>query len=89
MLCRVGRRSRREPDLTRSPIRAEAALGWRIPIPVGSRPKAADLIGAELIDSGAYRCPSHRFGPCPRGGLDFMYGDAFPHETNMDRLHGG
>ena len=24
----------------------------------------------------------------PRGGLDFMYGDAFPHETNMDRLHG-
>ena len=24
----------------------------------------------------------------PRGGLDFIYGDAFPHETNMDRLHG-
>ena len=24
----------------------------------------------------------------PRGGLDFTYGDAFPHETNMDRLHG-
>ena len=24
----------------------------------------------------------------PRGGLDFMYSDAFPHETNMDRLHG-
>ena len=24
----------------------------------------------------------------PRGGIDFIYGDAFPHETNMDRLHG-
>ena len=24
----------------------------------------------------------------PRGGLDFMYSDAFPHEANMDRLHG-
>ncbi|MGH6680903.1 MAG: YgfZ/GcvT domain-containing protein, partial [Bradyrhizobium sp.] len=24
----------------------------------------------------------------PRGGLDFAYGGAFPHETNMDRLHG-
>jgi len=23
-----------------------------------------------------------------RRGLDFIYGDAFPHETNMDRLHG-
>ncbi len=24
----------------------------------------------------------------PKGGLDFAYGDAFPHETNMDLLHG-
>lgn len=24
----------------------------------------------------------------PAGGLDFAYGDAFPHETNMDLLHG-
>jgi folate-binding protein YgfZ len=24
----------------------------------------------------------------PRGGVDFSFGDAFPHETNMDRLHG-
>lgn len=24
----------------------------------------------------------------PKGGADFAYGDAFPHETNMDRLHG-
>ncbi len=25
---------------------------------------------------------------CRAAALDFMYGDAFPHETNMDRLHG-
>ena len=24
----------------------------------------------------------------PRGGLDFIYGDAFPHETDMDQLGG-
>jgi folate-binding protein YgfZ len=24
----------------------------------------------------------------PKGGIDFAYGDAFPHEANMDRLHG-
>jgi tRNA-modifying protein YgfZ len=24
----------------------------------------------------------------PRGGLDFSYGDAFPHETDMDQLGG-
>ena len=24
----------------------------------------------------------------PRGGLDFIYGDAFPHEADMDQLDG-
>ena len=24
----------------------------------------------------------------PHGGLDFSYGDAFPHEADMDQLHG-
>ena len=49
--------------------------------------KVADLIGADLVDSPAY--DAHRIASgVPRGGLDFMYGDAFPHETNMDRLHG-
>ena len=49
--------------------------------------KAANLIGAEFCDSAAYE--AHRIAcGVPRGGLDFMYGDAFPHETNMDRLHG-
>jgi folate-binding protein YgfZ len=75
-----------KPDLTFADPR-QAALGWRILVPEELAQKAADLIGAELIDSAAY--DAHRIAAgVPRGGLDFIYGDAFPHETNMDRLHG-
>src|SRR5712672_4449728 len=74
------------PDLSFADPR-HAALGWRILVPVELAQKVADLIGADLVDSGAY--DAHRIASgVPRGGLDFMYGDAFPHETNMDRLHG-
>jgi len=74
------------PDLAFADPRA-GALGWRILVPAELAQKVADLIGAELVDSAAY--DAHRIASgVPRGGLDFMYGDAFPHETNMDRLHG-
>ncbi len=79
-------------DLTLKPDLAfidprNAALGWRILVPQDLAQKAADLIGADMVDSTAYE--AHRIASgVPRGGLDFMYGDAFPHETNMDRLHG-
>jgi len=75
-----------KPDLAFVDPR-NAALGWRILVPEELAPKAAGLIGAELADSTAY--DAHRIAlGVPRGGLDFIYGDAFPHETNMDRLHG-
>ena len=75
-----------KPDLAYVDPR-NAALGWRILVPQDLAQKAADLIGAEMVDSAAY--DAHRIASgVPRGGLDFMYGDAFPHETNMDRLHG-
>jgi folate-binding protein YgfZ len=75
-----------KPDLAFADPRA-AALGWRILVPEELAQKAADAIGAELVDSAVY--DAHRIASgVPRGGLDFMYGDAFPHETNMDRLHG-
>jgi folate-binding protein YgfZ len=75
-----------KPDLTFADPRGEK-LGWRILIPEELAPKAASLIGADLVDSAAYE--AHRIAcGAPRGGIDFMYGDAFPHETNMDRLHG-
>jgi folate-binding protein YgfZ len=75
-----------KPDLAFADPRNDA-LGWRILVPAELAPKAADLIGAELVDSSAH--DAHRIAAgVPRGGLDFIYGDAFPHETNMDRLHG-
>jgi tRNA-modifying protein YgfZ len=75
-----------KPDLAFADPR-NAALGWRILVPEELAPKVADLIGADLVESPAY--DAHRIASgVPRGGLDFMYGDAFPHETNMDRLHG-
>src|SRR6266702_4538683 len=74
------------PDLAFADPR-DAALGWRILVPAELAQKVADLIGADLVDSAAYE--AHRIASgVPRGGLDFMYGDAFPHDTNMDRLHG-
>jgi folate-binding protein YgfZ len=75
-----------KPDLAFADPR-DTALGWRILAPKDLAPKVAGLIGADLADSAAYE--AHRIATgVPRGGLDFMYGDAFPHETNMDRLHG-
>src|SRR5437588_7586012 len=75
-----------KPDLAFADPRLEA-LGWRILVPEDLKQKVADLIGADLTDSDAYE--AHRIASgVPRGGLDFMYSDAFPHETNMDRLHG-
>jgi tRNA-modifying protein YgfZ len=75
-----------KPDLAFADPRS-AKLGWRILAAEKLAQKVADLIGADLVDSAEYE--AHRISSgIPRGGLDFMYGDAFPHETNMDRLHG-
>src|ERR1700691_2157647 len=75
-----------KPDLAIADPRS-AALGWRILVPVDLAQKTAELIGADLVDSAAY--DAHRIAAgVPRGGLDFTYGDAFPHERNMDHLHG-
>jgi folate-binding protein YgfZ len=75
-----------KPDLAFADPRGPE-LGWRILAPEELTQKVADLIGADVAGSDDYE--AHRIAAgIPRGGLDFMYGDAFPHETNMDRLHG-
>ena len=75
-----------KPDLTFTDPR-NVRLGLRILVPPELAQKAADLIGAKIEDASAYE--AHRIASgVPRGGLDFIYGDAFPHETNMDRLCG-
>jgi folate-binding protein YgfZ len=53
------------------------ALGWRV---VGPKTEAA---------GSAADYEAHRIGlGIPAGGRDFAYGDAFPHEADMDQLAG-
>ncbi len=56
------------------------ALGYRLLL---SRAEAEVLEG----DSAAYEAHRISLG-IPKGGADFVYGDAFPHETDMDQLDG-
>src|SRR5689334_8261534 len=55
-----------------------SALGQRIMLPPHLVKQAAVDLGAELFDSAAYEAHRIALG-VPRGGLDFIYGDAFPH----------
>jgi len=64
-----------------------AALGFRVMLPPHLAKGAAADLGAELVEAAAYEAHRIALG-VPRGGLDFMYGDAFPHETDMDQLAG-
>ncbi|QOZ75583.1 folate-binding protein [Bradyrhizobium sp. CCBAU 53351] len=75
-----------QPDLAFADPRQDG-LGYRILIPEDLKQKLSDLIGAELVDATEYEAHRIALG-VPRGGLDFSYNDAFPHETNMDRLAG-
>jgi len=75
-----------KPDLAFEDPR-DPQLGWRVFVPDDLVDETASALGADVTDSDAYE--AHRIASgAPRGGVDFIYGDAFPHETNMDRLHG-
>ncbi len=63
------------------------ALGMRVMLPPHLAAQAAADLGAELVDAAEYEARRIALG-IPRGGLDFIYGDAFPHETDMDQLNG-
>jgi tRNA-modifying protein YgfZ len=74
------------PDLA-FPDPRQGELGWRILVPSDLADRLTASLGAEPAAPEAYE--AHRIAcGVPQGGLDFAYGDAFPHETNMDRLHG-
>jgi tRNA-modifying protein YgfZ len=77
----VGRRRRHRirPRLSRSP-------------PSRARPahladKAAADLGAALVDANEYEAHRIALG-VPRGGLDFIYGETFPHDADLDQLKG-
>jgi folate-binding protein YgfZ len=63
------------------------ALGLRVMLPPHLASEAAADLGAALNPAADYEAHRIALG-VPRGGLDFSYGDAFPHETDMDQLHG-
>src|ERR1700722_9175834 len=63
------------------------ALGFRLMLPRHLAAQAAAELGATLVDAGQYEAHRIALG-VPQGGLDFSYGDAFPHETDMDQLGG-
>ena len=64
-----------------------AALGTRSILPPQLAAEAAADLGATLTEAEAY--DAHRIAlGVPRGGMDFAYGDTFPHEADMDQLAG-
>jgi folate-binding protein YgfZ len=63
------------------------ALGLRLMIAPHLAAAAAAELGADLVPANDY--DAHRIAlGVPQGGVDFSYGDAFPHETDMDQLGG-
>jgi folate-binding protein YgfZ len=62
-------------------------LGGRCVLPPPLAEEAAADLGAPLVEPGEYEAHRIALG-APRGGLDFNYNEAFPHETDMDQLNG-
>jgi len=63
------------------------ALGLRIMIAPHQAGQAAAELGADLVAAEDYEAHRIALG-IPRGGVDFAYGDVFPHEADMDQLGG-
>lgn len=63
------------------------ALGSRIMLPPHLAEEAAADLGGMLVGADAYEAHRIALG-VPRGGLDFIYGDTFSHEADMDQLNG-
>lgn len=60
----------------------DTRLGWRAIAPHAELEK----LGAPVSEQDWH---THRIAcGAPQGGLDFPWGDTFPHEANMDRLNG-
>jgi folate-binding protein YgfZ len=64
------------------------ALGLRCMMSAHIAGKAAAAeLGATLVEAADYEAHRIALG-VPRGGDDFLYNDAFPHEADMDQLSG-
>jgi tRNA-modifying protein YgfZ len=56
-------------------------------VPAERAAEAAAALGADPASAGDYEAHRIALG-VPRGGVDFAYSDAFPHETDMDQFGG-
>jgi hypothetical protein len=64
-----------------------AGLGTRAIVPRGSVAAVLGLPGLTRTDAGAWHAHRIALG-VPEGGRDFAFGDAFPHDADMDALAG-
>lgn len=65
----------------------DAQLGMRIVLPPESAEQILRTAGLTLTDADEWQRRRIALG-IPEGGKDFAYGDAFPHEADMDQLGG-
>ncbi|MGV3633013.1 MAG: YgfZ/GcvT domain-containing protein [Pseudorhodoplanes sp.] len=63
------------------------AMGQRVMIPADVAKEAATDLGAQLVSEAEYEAHRIALG-VPRGGVDFIYGDVFPHDADLDKLGG-
>jgi hypothetical protein len=74
------------PPIVDGPVIADprlAALGWRAIVPAGAD-MAPDFSEASEAEYDAHRI----ILGVPEGGIDFAFGEAFPHDADMDDLAG-
>jgi tRNA-modifying protein YgfZ len=64
-----------------------AGLGWRVVLPHEGMEAALKEAGAEMIEMAFWQGRRISLG-IPEGGKDFIYGDTFPHEADMDCIGG-
>lgn len=62
-------------------------LGLRAIVPTDLASNAAGDLGSTLVDATEYDAHRITLG-VPRGGTDFIYGDTFPHDADLDKLNG-
>lgn len=70
-------------EIFRDPRQSD--LGWRVICVVSEAEDIAARFGHAGMEAYEHWRIAHGV---PRGGVDFTYGDAFPHEASMDRFHG-
>ncbi len=64
-----------------------ADLGQRVILPAAEASTDLESAGFKAVDPARYQEKRVTLG-VPEGGKDFTYSDAYPHEANMDQLHG-